>query len=64
MAKILVLFSVKRLDIFDKMPIKEKSKIPSIRKLTKSYQLSKAFQRQKQSDKSDKQVIFRHLLPQ
>ena len=61
MAKIPILFSAKRLEIFDKMPIKEKSKTPSIRKADQVLSTVKAFQGQVQSDK---QVIFRHLLPQ
>ena len=61
MAKIPILLSAKKLEIFDKMPIKEKSKTPRFEKLTKSYQRSKHFQGQVQSDK---QVIFRHLLLQ
>lgn len=43
MAKIPILFSAKRLEIFDKIPIKEKSKTPSIRKADQVLSTLKAF---------------------
>lgn len=43
MAKIPILLSAKRFEVFDKMPIKEKSKTPPIRKADQVLSTLKAF---------------------